>query len=287
MTDYQQPSYETPFSGSAPGVSTSPLTDDFSNSRPQFEVDGAPVPGYAQLDPKWLLWDQGTQLDFRRVDTRTQMAQLQGSDKNIIACYQQIPIPATVGETVELAIYGELTLNAAAPLSPPANVGPSQVGLCIGDDFLGAPDTSTCRIVGLVYSKQSDDGSPPIVTLVEPAVQDFVGFDAIPSSTAGAENLVGGSGSFYRWRLRQTMVGVGNFTIDCAADMGTTGADWVPLIQYGQVTGAPAPFKSAGFAIYPNTGSIARIQVAQFLVALQPFDDPPSIMGAVQQLGQP
>lgn len=285
MGDYQQTSYETPFSGGVPSSVTNALTDDFSNSRPQFEVDGAPVAGFAQLDPKWLLWDQGTQLDFGRVDTRTQMGELQASDKNIVAYFQQLPVPSTVGQVVELAIYGELRVGNAAPTSFPGQIGPAQLGLVIGDDFQGAPDSSTCRMLGFNFEHMSDDGSTPIATILEPSLADFVGFDAIPSATAGAENFTGCG--FFRWRLRQTMVGVGNFTIDCAADFGSSGADWMPMYQYPQVTGAPAPLKSAGFGVYANTGSIVRMQIAQFLVALQPFDDAPGIMGGVQQLGAP
>jgi hypothetical protein len=283
--NYGQSSYETPYNGGVPPgpLGGDPQSDTFNNTRPEWiDTLGANevVPGYASLEAKWLLWDPADAAEMlARVNTRTQRAEFEASGKFCAGYYQQIPVPATLAETIELHLYAQAFIGGAFSEPSGGNIGPSIVGLMLADDLLNDPSVSTLRIAGPFLQQQIDGDSTNSVFGL--GALDFVGFDALPAQAALTE---GGSTSYVRFRLRQTMTGPDEWTTDIAFDASTSGADWVQLHEFGQTVGN-VPQRSAGFAVYAGAGARVSVQLEQFILVRQAYDDYTSALGGVQQFG--
>lgn len=284
MTNYGQSSYETPYSGvvpPGPGQGDA-LSDSFNNTRPEWiDVLGpnVAVPGFASVEAKWLVWDPGAAaLMTARVNTRTQRAEYEAEGKNVSGYFQQIPVPATVGETIDLHIYGQILVGGAFPASPDGPIGLAVMGLMLGDDLLDEPNVSSVRVAGLLVQQLVDAGATQ--TQIAPGVFEWVGFDALPSQSALSEGIL----SFWRFRMRQTMTGADEWTTDIAVDAGTGGADWMTMHVYPQTVGN-VPQRSAGFAVCAGANARAQLHLDSFTVVRQSFDDFSTAIGGVQQLG--
>jgi len=285
MTIYGQSSYETPYSGVVPPgpAQGDALSDSFNNSRPEWiDTLGANevVPGFASLEAKWLAWDPGDAAEMTgRVNTRTQRAEYEASGKNVSGYFQQIPVPSVVGETIDLHVYGQVLAGLALAIPPGGPIGFALMGLMLGDDLLDEPTTSSVRLAGIGLA-QGDSGGTT-ATNIAACVFDWVGFDALPSQTALAE---ASQMQFWRFRIRQTMTDVDEWTTDIAVDAGTGGGDWLQLHLYPQTVGN-VPQRSAGFGVCAGANVRTQIQLDSFVVTRQAFDDYSSAIGGVQQLG--
>jgi hypothetical protein len=283
MSNYGQTSYETPYSGKVPpGPPGDSLSDTFDNTRPEW-VDtlgsGAVVPGFAALQAKWLAWNpHGDSAEATgRVNTRTQRAEYDAQGKFLSGYFQQIPCPDTVGQTEELHIYAQCMLANPQGATPGGDIPAIVVGALIADDLLTAPLTSSAVLAGPSFLQQN---AGYIASGLGGAVFEFVSYDALPNQGALLEGLP----SYVRFRLRQTKSGANEWTTDLAVDMSTDGACWFGVQYYPQVVGS-VPRRSAGFAVWCSTDCSAQLQLGQWIVTRQAFDDLSSSIGGVQQLG--
>lgn len=283
MSQYRQ-QYVTPYSGGlAAGAPGSPLSDAFDNVRPAFEiVPGAPaIPGYAALEAKWQLCDPGSTFQYAAVDTRLQMAFLQGAGKGVCGMFQQIPYPLGDNppgtlETIDLVIYAQSRVSAlyTQPESAFA-AGPSMGGIFLADDLVAAPDTSGFLFAGdFCFS-----GSGEVQRSTECA--QFVAYDALPSSITQAEQDFG----YKRIRLRQTHEN-GFYNARVTIEVGSWGSDWLRAAYLEYVDLPSVVFKSCGFGVWPNTDTVCQLQVDNFYVTLEPYAPGfAGAMGGTQQLG--
>jgi hypothetical protein len=194
--------------------------------------------------------------------------------------YQPLTVPTVVGQTVELHVCANVLLGSWRPSTPGADIiGPNIAGLLLAEDLSVAPLTAAVRVLGQAGQLFTDSGST--LQSIGPALFDFAAFDGLPTGVAVSFSFL----PYLRFRLRQTLTAPGAYTIDCAADTGFDGADWMALYQYPQVVGAAQPLASVGFAVLGGADGRVRVELGQFAVLPRAFDEFSTAIGAVQQLG--
>jgi hypothetical protein len=285
-SNYRQAIYDIPYSGLVPPsiVGALPLDDDFSNPRPQKFISGTLFPGYAELAPKWKIFDPGPVIDFAGVDTRLQMALLTGApSKAWGGIYQDLPdafIPTVVGQGASVTIYLRSTL-AFIDNNVDAYAG-LKYGLLLGQDLTGSPSTSPIIAAHASLTRAPDplDSAPAVNGFVQ--ASSFASFDgaALPAGRSYAWP----ASAYTRIRLDQAMNGIGDFSFQWSADTAAYGNDWTTLFNAVQVTGQPAPWKSVGFGINGD-GNAFGVYFDFFRVMAQSIGDNIRTIGGTQQLG--
>jgi hypothetical protein len=282
MTIYSA-NYESAYSGNQPGRGTV-LGDTFTANRPQLKVAGVAVPGFAALSSSWLPYDPSEDaLAFAGVDTRLQMAKVIGRDgKAVCGFFKQLPLPATTGQSVELAIYGGVLLSEAVNIDSPADPLSTGIfaGLMIGDDLLADPDASDITMLGAVLQR-GDVGTPPSTVTTLASAMQFAAFDSLPTELATIENA---GARYVRFRLRQRCTAPATFTSELSCDFSESGAEWncaaiVPSIARLR--------KSIGFGIWCQTGGSGALLLNFIDIISQSYDDLSSRIGGPLQFGAP
>jgi hypothetical protein len=316
MSNYRQPSYEIPFSGAATPSSSSAMDDDFSNSRPQLTTifiddddneQEQPVPGCAELDEKWVIFDPAAEeygqpfLTAAFVDTQQQVCVLEtsgGDDvtggKGWCGIYQLLPdwaIPKTEGEVTEIAIYARGWIQGLLDDggNPEVFFAP-RFGLFAGGDLEHWPASEWISSVGVVLNRF---GASPQQLDVSAQSETAFFFDAQPTAIATA---LGTTPQYFRICIRQTCVsplppaGEGTYSADLKYAAGFTGQDWVPLWHKGyNASSADGPcFRAVGLGLNGHRWPF-RVAFDFFRIVAEPFEDfgaaANSPIGSVQQLG--
>ena len=285
MGDYRQ-SYETPYNGgvAATGAGMLGSSDQFNNNSPQkLDEHLAPLPGWAQLHERWMLWDPAGFVNFYAVNTRSQKGVLQTVGKGMAGMYQRLPVPLAVGEAVELIAYAQLGIGMAQPSTPGGAYGLCGAGLLLGEDFEANPLISGSYMLGAGFQKAPDLQGQPTGCVLGSATMFEIPFpDGQPIGAAICQNncLI----SYYRYRLQQVRDTSTEYSARFWAEMSVTGSDWLPM-RYYELTKRDSPLRSVGFGLYQDGSGPATVQIDQFVLVEQAFSDNSATIGGVQIFG--
>lgn len=287
MTEYRQTMYETPFDPRVPGGSIgNTMSDPFTNQRPQLLDDDeaqTPIPGFAEIDPKWLTYNPGGSLLVAAVDTRLRIAKLTvDGSKRAAGVYQQIPLPA-IGETKEYAFYARVTCGEAIPEEGSGTaIGVCTFGLAVANDMQGDPLGTGFIVAGGYFTRQALDDPPASISNQAASIQ-LLGYDGLAQQLGGFP--FGAMPQWVRWRVKQQQTSADNYVVDLACDHSVNGFDWLTSAVIPQSEGDP--MKSIGFIVQSVDGARLSMFVQSFTAAEQAFDDLSSAptVGNQQQFG--
>lgn len=235
---YLQP-FDIAFAGAAPPIQPgSSINDEFRNQAPM-------VGNFVGLDPKWQIFNPGTNLGISVVDQLRQMAylatiaELPSGQKQWCGVFQDLPQP-DVGATLQYQVY----IRSLVGYLPASNFTDQCQGLLIGVDMAGAPTTTD------LWSVHSN----VVRTLgaVEASIQsaEFASYDA-PLAPEGS--IEGQLMEWLRARIvtQRTGPGPADYDNEIYFDASANGVGWIGVTQF---TGITQPLRHVGLGLRPTDG---------------------------------
>jgi hypothetical protein len=220
MSGYRQP-YNLPFNPSNAPLQGNARNDEFNAKRPA--IVGAP--NFIQVDPKWQTYDPGGVLTFAGVDPQREMLMLStNGDKQICGLRIDLPVPTVVGESVSYALYTSVFFAQFEANVTAEQTTRMDAGIVLCEDIQANPDTSFMYLNGIALVTQTNTFA---IAESVGIVENFIAFD--DPGTGLAESAFG-TPSAVRFRMRQTLVSPGVYSVTAYADQ-SNGVGWVPMTQ--------------------------------------------------------
>jgi hypothetical protein len=301
MSNYSS-AYRTPFDAeNAPSRGSDPRDDDFRQTSPQLiGGSGQPVTGFVGLESKWKLWDPGGHITFAGVDPVRRMALLQVANspfKHWAGLVQPMPIPALIPQdpgdgdspaaaffsTLDYTVYCRTIVADVIAATPDGSHAGVMMGLVLGEDLLGQPDTSQLMAAGLSAWRGGDFYAS--TAQCGPALAVFSAFDSLPTTMLGGSGLMTGIYTRARVhceRVKQDEETPEQWATTIHADFSTDGVGWVRM---GKLE-IEAPIRHAGFGLYG--GSVIGLASFTDLFRIdlhQNVDDVLKAIGGSTELG--
>jgi hypothetical protein len=270
MVEYRQPTY-VPFDPATAPLNPHALSDEFTAKRPGI----LNVPGFALLDPKWVVWDPGDVLTFSALDVRRQMLLLRtDGDKQWAGVMQNLPIPTVNGTSTEFALY---TRCMFADVEAGAATFQSQAALLLGEDLVGSPDTSFLFSAELTTAV--DGGSPPVTVSGQLSSASYSGYDmpgGLLAQGAAPTNL------YFRVRIKQLLTGGPTWTTTAVHEVSFDGIGWVPMTA---AASGNVPYRQVALAVQSRNNTETAAYFDFFRLELTPQSDSVATIGDAQTFG--